>query len=255
MDPVVTSSLISAGSSFLGGAFGGGEKRPRYTPYIRALVGPSNFDKKGMSLSDAERFHQSNMFAGRISDAKNNGIHPIYALGAPTFNTPPMQVGSGGGSNFGDTFASVGQDLGRAFHAYSTREERAIAAKDAALTLENKSLQNDLLRSQIRSVNSAGSPPGMSSNPFIPGQAASAVEIQPTVARPRGDYNQRGTNEKPFYQVVNGPGGRMVTASDDVLEMMEQDPLLIPQWYGNMLLGIPAKLGRDFRGWLDKTFK
>lgn len=160
MDPMVTSALISAGSSLLGGVMGGGTKRPRYEPYIKSLLGSQW--KKGTSLSDAERMHASNMFAGRIADAKAGGIHPLAVLGMQPFGSPQATAFVPGSTSAGDAVANLGQDIGRAYHAYSSQGERQLAAASAALNLENQSLQNDLLRSQINRMNAPGTPPGAS---------------------------------------------------------------------------------------------
>lgn len=166
--------LISAGGSLLGGIFGGGQKRPRYEPYARALVGPGTYDKKPLSLSQAEAFHQSNMFAGRVADAKKNDIHPLFALGVQPFHTPPMQVGGGdSGSNLGAALSNAGQDLGRAYNAYKSKPERQLAETSAKLAVENQSLQNDLLRSQIARVHQQSNPSYPGGDNFIPGQGLS----------------------------------------------------------------------------------
>lgn len=76
----------------------------------------------------------------KVEDAKKAGIHPLYALGAPTMSFSPSSVGS--------DFAGVGQDLSRAIDATRSSKDRGQARLDA-LTLERAGLENDLLRSQI----------------------------------------------------------------------------------------------------------
>lgn len=92
----------------------------------------------------------------KVQDAQAAGLHPLAALGANTTSFSPVTVGS-------TDFSSVGQDLGRAISAMKTSDERseAIAEKTTKLALEKGSLENDLLRSQIRRLNSTGTGPGM----------------------------------------------------------------------------------------------
>lgn len=91
----------------------------------------------------------------KVRDAKKAGIHPLYALGAPTMSYTPVTVGT--------DFASMGQNLGRAFDAARTPGEKQTAFQDTveSLTLEKMGLENEVLRSQLRTVNQAGHPPGM----------------------------------------------------------------------------------------------
>jgi len=94
----------------------------------------------------------------KVADAKAAGIHPLYALGAQTHSFAPVSVGS----NFGD----MGQDISRAINATRTQEEKddAYTASIKTLDLQNKSLQNDLLASQIRKLNAAGTGPPLPSS-------------------------------------------------------------------------------------------
>lgn len=70
----------------------------------------------------------------RVADAKKNGIHPLYALGA---NTP--------------TYTPV--DMSQSPVNYKVRNpyESFIQGQSSVLALENQKLQNELLRSQIDS--------------------------------------------------------------------------------------------------------
>lgn len=95
----------------------------------------------------------------KIEDAARYGISPLAAIGSPGVNYSPTNIGDSGMS----FNASMGQDLSRAFLANKSQPERD------KLMLENASLQNDLLREQIKSVqsrnNSAQLGPGISTDP------------------------------------------------------------------------------------------
>jgi len=116
---------------------------------LGAITGASDRKKDRKLQKDA----MQHGISWRVRDAQEAGIHPLYALGAPTFN--PSPVGAGG-----NDFASIGQDIGRAAMAYSSKPDKAAAAMQA-LALERGSLENELLRSQIRKLNQPGTPPGL----------------------------------------------------------------------------------------------
>lgn len=157
MDPLVTSALISAGSSLLGGVVGGGEKRPRYRDALNAQMWATRND-----------------FNTRMEMADKHKISKLVALGVPAVQGPSGYIP--GGSDKGSMIAQAGQDLSRAYHAYSTIGERELAKKQAVLQTDNMSLQNDLLRQQIRAVAAAGSPPAYGQG-ALPGQ--SGVQLVP----------------------------------------------------------------------------
>lgn len=90
----------------------------------------------------------------KVADAKAAGIHPIYALGAPSFS--PSPVGTGGVDT---AFANMGASLDDMMNKRKTGAVDGATARMEALTLENASLQNDLLRTQIRKANAPGLPP------------------------------------------------------------------------------------------------
>lgn len=116
----------------------------------------------------------------KVEDAKSAGIHPLYALGASTHSFSPVSVG--GAAYPGDpgvvqstpaidtgmpnALANAGQDIGRAVSAMKTPQERM----SDALALENMSLQNDLIRSQIAQNFSRTFAPG--TGPGMPGASS-----------------------------------------------------------------------------------
>ena len=82
----------------------------------------------------------------KVEDAKRAGIHPLYALGAPTMSYSPVATG-----DYGVSQAS--QDIGRAIDATRTAPERDDARLTAlhALALERGKLENDSLRLDLAS--------------------------------------------------------------------------------------------------------
>lgn len=149
-------SLLSAGSSLIGGLLGNkAEKKER-----------------AMQLEFAQ-----NGIQWKVADAKKAGIHPLFALGAPTQSYSPISTGS-----LGDAVSNMGQDLGRAADAVRKPVQKvdAYVAKLQALQLERGSLENQLLRAQIINENRVPGqaiPFGAGQASVIPGQSAGAPKV------------------------------------------------------------------------------
>lgn len=116
MNPIVAGSLISAGSSLLGGLI----DRP-----------------KGSSWSVWDRFQQrkwnetsqrnfENQISIRAADAKRAGVHPLFALGASSGSSPSFNTGVGydheTGSGIGTGIARAGAAIGEGVSRMSTKE-------------------------------------------------------------------------------------------------------------------------------------
>lgn len=159
---MVWGSIISAGSSILGGLMdrGSGENSK-----------DAQIQNAALDRQLQEQFAKEGI-RWRVADAKAAGIHPLYALGAQLPSFSPTTFIPGDSSSMGDALARAGQDIGRAVDATRTQKERT-TARIEALTLEKAELENDLLRSQIARNNQSLNPPMPSptANQLIPGQA------------------------------------------------------------------------------------
>lgn len=133
-------SLVSAGLSFMGGN--------------KAQKTQNEMAERNIALQ--KQFAQEGI-QWKVADAKAAGIHPLYALGAQTHSFAPVSVGD----SLSSAWANAGQDIGRAINATANGSQRLDAITKAAqgLALEKAGLENELLRSQIRRNNSAGTPP------------------------------------------------------------------------------------------------
>lgn len=91
----------------------------------------------------------------RVADAEAAGIHPLYALGAPTFNPGPTSFDVGSPSprhDIGGALSNMGQGIDRAVRATQTSPEKYASIDDLLIKqnmVERSSLENDLLRAQI----------------------------------------------------------------------------------------------------------
>ena len=117
----------------------------------------------------------------KVDDAKQAGIHPLYALGANTTSFSPVSISGGSSSNWSDTLGSMGQDISRAVQSTRTGQERVDAYTKSvqALELEGKKLDNDIKRASL-----ASSVARMrdNANPPMPGYVPEAKEFE---ERPR----------------------------------------------------------------------
>jgi len=134
-------SIISAGAGLLGGVMNNSAQKAANQANIEAssAANKANYE--------AQKEFAQNGLRWKVEDANAAGIHPIYAMGAQPMQFAPSFVGSTSESSRpGDSLASAGQDIGRAVAATETNDERALRV----LSLERASLENDLLRTQIR---------------------------------------------------------------------------------------------------------
>lgn len=101
----------------------------------------------------------------KVEDAKEAGIHPLFALGASTGSFTPV---TGGGSDVGAAMSSMGQDVSRALLATRTASERDDHFNGAVrlLSLQRLGLENQLLASKLRTANQPATPPPL---PEVPG--------------------------------------------------------------------------------------
>lgn len=151
----------------------------------------------GEKQEDTQAKFARNAIQWKVEDAKKAGVHPLYALGAPTMNYSPISLG--GASNFAD----VGQDIGRALGAGMPREGQvqSLSGFDQAVqgeTLKGLELDNERKRGEILLLNQQ-----LFSKPALPGrghamagQASSGPAPAPQYAGLRGSIGDISTS--PF---------------------------------------------------------
>lgn len=84
----------------------------------------------------------------KVAAAKEAGVSPLYALGAPVMSTTSAVGSPSSGPSLGQTLSNMGTDVSRAVATMQTADQR-LATK---LALEGASLDNDLKRAQIAST-------------------------------------------------------------------------------------------------------
>lgn len=131
MDPIIGGALISAGSSLVG-----------------SLLGSGTNNHAGRDQRQATSFANRSAVLDKVAAAKEAGISPLYALGAPVISASSA-VGTPSSNELGSTLASMGQDIGRAVASKGDAVQRQLLK----LQLEGAALDNDMKRAQINSIN------------------------------------------------------------------------------------------------------
>lgn len=196
-------SLVSAGASLLGG-----------------LLGKKSADKARESQEAAnaanaalQREFAQNSIRWRVADARAAGIHPIYALGAPTISASPSYVGATADNSMGAALANAGQDIGRAINATRTTPERVLALQEAQLRLESLKLDNDVKRASLASSvmrlaqNSNPPMPAIGDGDFVVPEASKSEERPPLMLFGKRVYTPSGTSPMKAWEDQIGDDG------------------------------------------------
>lgn len=152
----IISGIIGAGASLIGGS---ANRSAQEKANAQNLAWAREQQTRNEALQ--REFAQTGI-RWKVDDARSAGIHPLYALGAQTTSFSPTVVGADQqAASAGDGIAAAGQSIGRAVEAGLTRQERAVAGAQTALSLEKAQLENDLLRTEIDSKRRAMIGPAM----------------------------------------------------------------------------------------------
>lgn len=143
-------AAISAGANLLGG-----------------FLGRDSQESQRAKNEALQREFAQNAIQWRVADAKKAGIHPLYAMGAPTMS-PSVGVQ---GDPLAASISSMGADIGRAMTAQNNPIEKMSVTQKALeeLQLQNMTLRNDYIAAQIQKLRQPGTPPGIGSIPPAPG--------------------------------------------------------------------------------------
>lgn len=140
-DPL--SAAIAVGGNLIGGMFGQSQQA---------------------SNQALQREFAQNAISWRVADAKRAGIHPLYAMGAPTMSPAVSAF-----SPMGDAISKSGQDISRAMMAGQTAAEREATMGSSVvmnqLSLERAQLNNEILKTQLAKMRGQLNPPAPAVNP------------------------------------------------------------------------------------------
>ncbi|WNK12680.1 MAG: DNA pilot protein [Microvirus sp.] len=232
MDPA---TMIAAGSA-VAGLFGGGGMSPR---------------KQMAAQYDYQRRLNQSAIQDRVADAEKAGIHPLYALGASLNPGGVSMPDQGSGNRLGDRLSNMGQNISRAVMAKQSQEERGLAVQSAKLDLEGKSLQNQILRSQLINAQSQLGP-GIDGT----GKSDGSVNyISNTLVGPGRDGREPGPLSG-HNLVLNADGSSTRVPSKDWQDRSEDVPLLGWEWlYRNRVMPFIQDSGSKIYNNLKKSSK
>lgn len=152
------SAITSIGSSLLN--FFGTQQQNDKNREFQNQINSDNYQH-------SKEFAQ-NSVSWRVQDALAAGVHPLYALGAPTMSFAPAQAGAPQPSPLAAASSGLrdlGQDVSRAAMAASPAPTRMAGIQSAqqiasnALDLQEKQLRIDLLKARIATATQPGAPP------------------------------------------------------------------------------------------------
>lgn len=136
-------------------------------PTAASLFASNTNNHAGRDQRQAISYANRSAVIDKVAAAKEAGISPLYALGAPVISASSQVGSSGGGADLGRSLAGMGQDIGRAISAQQTSTER----EAARLALEGAGLDNDIKRAQLAKILGPGNPPSM---PIVGGPSVSS---------------------------------------------------------------------------------
>lgn len=225
---MVWGSVISAAGGLLGGLLDRNSK----SSSVGADFSWANLEEQKTLAREGIRM--------RVADAKAAGIHPLYAIGAPTLGGSPVQSFSDGGgdSTWQSSLGAAGQDIGRAIDATRTQGER-VGARIEALQLDRAELENELLRSKIAREKAQIGPPLPSGNPYLNppdllmpdnkiGVMIDEKPMERTVTEPGRPFQEPGAI--PDVGFVKTPTGLAPVPSKDAKERIEDQAIPELMW-------------------------
>lgn len=182
MDPIIGGALINAGSSLLGNLLGGGTN-----------------NHAGRDQRQATSYAIRASVLDKVAAAKEAGVSPLYALGAPVISASSAVGSPSSGGSLGQTLSDMGHDVGRAVAAQQTAAERALQN----LTLEKAGLENDYLRAQIASIRARTIQQSAPAIPLPHGPGSDPLALSDDVAKPTRtqhlDVGVPGIETNPYF--------------------------------------------------------
>lgn len=188
-------------------------------------LGNENTNETNQELTEQQialqREFAYNGISWKVQDAKNSGIHPLYALGANTLNYQPVSTGTV------NSLGQLGQDVSRAITAVQTARERKQALMLAEERVENARLNNEVLRTQLASEKAK-----LSAQVGPPMADVNSVELKPSVQvtnlKGRPDVEAATSPEVKWFRTKDG--GLMPAFSEPISEAMEENPIAKLGW-------------------------
>ena len=176
--------------------------------------------------------------------AKENGIHPIYALGSGFQPTgAAATLGSSDTGNGVYEAMQMGQNIGEAINRRVTKEQRAAADVMAQQAIEKGNLENENLALQNQRLRNGLKPPAFpsgTSGQIIEGQNdASSANLPPELLAATEDTL---AGIKSAFQRFNVNGRIVLAPNPDFKNAIEDSPA---DWYVSGTRTIPTMIAAD----------
>lgn len=191
------------------------------------LLGDARPEAVSKRQEDLQREFAQHGIRWRVEDAVRAGLNPEAALGTSGASYTPMTVmSSGAPQQQGRDLSQIGQNVIRSLTTTMTGEQRM----EARLRLENMQLQNDLLRTNIKQMNSTPSMAG--SENFMPSQGNSNLiksnPMQKTRSHPEQPSQEPGWS--PDVGWARTSTGLVPVPSKDIKERIEDQFIPETAW-------------------------
>lgn len=275
MDPITIGTLLASGGQAAGGFASLGSALGLFGD--RNAFAREQLRAQQQNAFDNLQFQRDAANFGirwKVADAEAAGIHPLYALGAPTFSPSPTTisgVSEGYTPDIGSGISQMGQGIGRAVAATQTNKERELSAAEQVLqqqAVERGGLQNDLLRAQIASLNARtvaggqvgpGFPAVSNETGGLSGQGDFKIKPAEPVSQSPGSPATQAGPSTPEIQWVRSRDGVFARPTDQNMDQSLLNPEYLRFLVKNRLLGHvkPSNyvLEREFPGALRWNFR
>lgn len=263
---MVWPAVIAAGASLAGGAmsfFGGQSEQASQAALAREQMQTQADLQRELATRNEylQQLFASNQLQWKAQDARNAGIHPLFAMGAQ-----PMSASGLGGSisppglptaSGHEAWQQMGQDVGRAVLSYADRQERKaateLATQQLALTSERQAAEIDLTRAQTQvAISQARRLAGQIGPAWPTGSSTGDVWIGP-----HGQFESDPIKINPHHpgdrSTVAGPAApinRFGWSSNGSLQLFANDKLITDQEIDNPFMlrwlyteGFPSSVG------------
>lgn len=213
--PFPLAAALSAGGSLLGGLFAGAGQKAGGKMSAKATLKANQQNLKYQMLFAKKGLRW------KINDARKAGVAPLAALGAQGQSFSPSFVGATqAGQGVADAAASMGQGISRAATALGDADAQntEYLRKLQQLQLDNMTLQNQALGSQIRLMTQPGTPPAApvaADRYLIPGQGQGVDYSNSKYVRPGQNSVDPGSMNE-FSRVHTSDGGQVLVPGKDI---------------------------------------
>nr|CDL65957.1 unnamed protein product [uncultured bacterium] len=187
---------------------------------------------------NAQKEFAQNGIKWRVDDAKQAGIHPLFAMGSTGASYSPVNSGSyyeNPTAGLGNAISNMGQDIGRAMQAKLTPAERAIEQlkADKIFDLDVRSREADIALKQAETsaviMRSQQQVPAM---PYTAGSGGShVVQGQGDNPAQYGVLSEvlKGTQ---FYEMPGG--GYMIAPHQNLMDLVSEGYITKAQFYAGL---------------------